>query len=203
MDEPPIIDEPEAEIRPAETEASAPPEYVYEPKPQDKEAWKKGSGCGNRIPLYGCIIGAGLLIAALMAGTSMMRKTVWLNMDRGRRAVVQALPADLPPAERARTTRNLEHFRAVLEASKDPFPVMGEFMKRVRAASVDQRLTAEEIEELNLYLEQVIEESGIPLMQLGEKIRNEELGIRNAALPPLGPESNRGVGGLEFLIPNS
>ena len=203
MDEPPIIDEPEAEIRPAKTEASAPPDYVYEPKPQDKEAWKKGSGCGNRIPLYGCIIGAGLLIAALMAGTSMMRKTVWLNMDRGRRAVVQALPADLPPAERARTTRNLEHFRAVLEASKDPFPVMGEFMKRVRAASVDQRLTAEEIEELNLYLEQVIEESGIPLVQLGEKIRNEELGIRNAALPPLGPESNRGVGGLEFLIPHS
>ena len=81
--------------------------------------------------------------------------------------------------------------------------MMGEFMKRVRAASVDQRLTAEEIEELNLYLEQVIEESGIPLVQLGEKIRNEELGIRNAALPPLGPESNRGVGGLEFLIPHS
>jgi len=114
-----------------------------------------------------------------------MRRTVWLNMDRGRRAVVQALPADLPPAERVRTTRNLEHFRAVLEASKDPFPVMGEFMKRVRAAFVDQRLTAEEIDELNLYLEEVIEESGIPLMQLGLglRIRNSEFGIRNDAHP--------------------
>ena len=187
MDEPQMIDEPDAELKP--TEAPAPPEYVYEPRGQDKEEWKKGSGCGNRIPLYGCLIGAGLLIASLMAGTSMMRKTVWLNMDRGRRAVVQALPADLPPFERARTTRNLEHFHSVLEASKDPYPVMGEFMKRVRAAFADQRLTAEEIEQLNLYREQLIEGSGIPLMQLGAEIRNEELGIRNAALPPIGLES--------------
>ena len=201
MDEPPIIDEPDSEPTPAE--APVPPEYIYEPRPQDKEAWKKGSGCGNRIPLYGCIIGAGLLIAALIAGSSMMRRTVWLNMDRGRRAVVQALPADLPSAERARTTRNLEHFHAVLEASKDPYPVMGEFMRRVRAAFVDQRLTTEEVEELNLYLERVIDGSGKPLMQLGGAIRNEELGIRNAVLPPLEPESSRGVGGLKFLIPNS
>jgi len=180
MDEPPIIDEQDSERMPAE--APAPPEYVYEPRPQDKEAWKKGSGCGNRIPLYGCIIGAGLLIAALMAGTSMMRKTVWLNMDRGRRAVVQALPADLPPAERARTTRNLDRFRAVLEASKDPYPVMGEFMKRVRDTFTDRRLTAEDIEELNLYLEQVVEESGIPVMQLGFRISNFEFRICSRAL---------------------
>jgi hypothetical protein len=171
MDEPPIIDEPDSEPTPAE--ASAPPDYVYEPKPQDKEDWKKGSGCGNRIPLYGCIIGAGLLIAALMAGTSMMRKTVWLNMDRGRRAVVQALPAELPPAERARTTRNLEHFHMVLKASKDPYPEMGEFMKMVRSALSDDRLEPDEIEELNLYLERVVEESGITVMQLG--FRNSKL----------------------------
>ena len=201
MDEPPIIDEPDAELTPAE--APAPPEYVYEPRGQDKEEWKKGSGCGNRIPLYGCIIGAGLLIAALMAGTSMMRKTVWLNMDRGRRAVVQALPADLPPAERARTAHNLERFHAVLEASKDPYPVMGEFMKRVRAAFVDQRLTAEEIEELNLYLEQVIEGSGIPLLQLGGVIRNEELGIRNFHPPSLKTVAFHQGGCATFLIPNS
>ena len=180
MDEPPIIDEPDSEPTPAE--APVPPEYIYEPRPQDKEAWKKGSGCGNRIPLYGSIIGAGLLIAALIAGSSMMRRTVWLNMDRGRRAVVQALPADLPSAERARTTRNLEHFHAVLEASKDPYPVMGEFMGRVRAAFVDQRLTTEEVEELNLYLEQVVEESGIPVMQLGFRISNFEFRICSRAL---------------------
>jgi hypothetical protein len=153
--------------------------------------------------LYGCIIAVALLIAALMTGTSMIRRTVWLNMERGRSAVVQALPADLPPAERVRTTRNLEHFRAVLEASKDPYPMMGEFMKMVRAILADGRLEPDEVEELNLYLERVVEESGIPVMQLGVEIRIEELGIRNAALPPLGPESNHGERGWEFLIPNS
>ena len=203
MDDSPIIDEPDAEPRPAEPDVQALPKLVYEPPAKGKEAWREGSGCGSRVVLYGCIIGVGLLITALMAGTSMTRRTVWLNMDRGRRAVVQALPADLPPAERVRTTRNLERFRAVLEASKDPFPVMGEFMKRVRDAFSDRRLEADEVEELNLFLEQVIEESGIPLMQLGAEIRNEELGIRNAALPPLALESNHGEGGWEFLIPNS
>jgi hypothetical protein len=186
MDEPPIIDEPVAGVTPAEADAPAPPELVYDPSAKGKESWRGGSGCGSRLPLYGCIVGVALLIAALMAGTSMMRRTVWLNMDRGRRAVVQALPVDLAPAERVRTTRNLEHFRAVLDASKDPFPVMGEFMKRVRDAFSDRRLDADEVETLNLYLERVIEGSGIPVMQLGFRISNFEFRICSRALGVLG-----------------
>jgi len=179
MDDSPIVDESVAD-------ASVSSELAYEPTAKAKESWREGSGCGARIPLYGCIIGAGLLVAALMAGTSMMRRTVWINMDRGRRAVVQALPADLPPAERVRTTRNLERFRAVLEARKDPYPIMGEFMKKVRAALADQRLEPDEVEALNLYLEQLIEESGIPLMQLGFRISNFEFRICFRALGALG-----------------
>ena len=170
MDDSPIIDDSDAEPKPVETEAPALPELVYEPSAKGKEPWRGGSGCGTRAPLYGCIVGLALLIAALMVGTSMMRRTVWLNMDRGHRAVVQALPSDLPPAERVRTTGNLEHFRAVLEASKDPYPMMGEFMTRVRAILKDGRLTIDEVGGLNVYLERVIEESGIPLMQLGFRI---------------------------------
>ena len=203
MDDSPIIDEPVAEVTPVDTDTPATPELGIEFPATGKESWREGSGCGSRVSLYGCIIAVALLIAALMAGTSMMRRTVWLNMDRGRRAVVQALPGDLPPPERVRTTRNLEHFRAVLEVSKDPYPMMGEFMKMVRSALSDDRLELDEIEELNLYLERVVDDSGIPLMQLGEEIRNEELGIRNAALPPLGPEPHQGKDGWEFLIPNS
>jgi hypothetical protein len=169
-------------VTPADADAPAPPELVFEPPAKGKESWRGGSGCGSRLPLYGCIVGVALLIAALMAGTSMMRRTVWLNMDRGRRAVVQALPVDLAPAERVRTTRNLEHFRAVLDASKDPFPVMGEFMKRVRDAFSDRRLDADEVETLNLYLERVIEGSGIPVMQLGFRISNFEFRICSRAL---------------------
>ena len=155
---------------PGDREAGAAPGLGYESPETGWESWREDAGGGRTLSLCGWSIGVAILIAALMAGTSMMRRTVWLNMDRGRRAVVQALPADLPPAERVRTTRNLERFRAVLEASKDPYPMMGEFMRRVRAVLDDGRLTVDEIGGLNVYLERVIEESGIPLMQLGFRI---------------------------------
>jgi len=140
----------------------------------------------------------------LMAGTSMTRKTVWVNLEKGMRAVMRSLPPDLPSEQRVRTTQNLDRFRVVLEATKDPYPVMGEFMKRARASLADQRLTAGEVEEFNLFLEKIIEESGIPLMQLGAGIRNEELGIRNAAHPsPVQNFTGGADGNSSFLIPHS
>jgi len=143
------------------------------PPRSGKEPWRSGGGCG-RLPAYGCAIGIVLLVAALFAGVSLLRKSVWMTMERGRQQVVQGLPFQLPPDERLRTTRNLEHFWAVLETSEDPYPLMGEFVKQVRGFFEDGRLTVEEIEELNLFLEGVIEEAGIPGMQLGFWISNFE-----------------------------
>lgn len=177
MDEPPIIgDDAVEELQgTAEVEKASqgeapvvPEEVVFEGLASGKEPWK-GSGCGNRLPLYGCLLGMVLLVVALLVGTSMMRRMVWVNMDRGRRAVVQSLPRNLPHAERQRTIRNLDRYRKVLEASDDPYAEMGEFMNRVRAILEDGRLTTEEVGGLNTYLERVNEESGIPLMQLGGK----------------------------------
>ena len=177
MDEPPIIDDPEAEEPQAPTEveeapktgAPAPPEVVFEGLATGKEPWRGGGGCSNRLPLYGCLIGLLIVIGVLFAGTSMMRRTVWINMDRGRRALIQQLPRDLPAAERQRTIENLRRFRTVLDATKDPYPEMGEFMNRVRAVLNDGRLSSDEIGGLNVYLERVIEGSGIPPMQLERK----------------------------------
>ncbi len=147
-------------------QAPLPTEVVFEGLATGKEPWK-GAGCSNRLPLYGCLFGLIILSGFLIAGTSMMRRTVWVNMERGRRVVVRSLPRNLPAAERQRTLQNLDRFRAVLEASKDPYPTMGEFMNRVRDILRDGRLTAEEVGGLNVFLERVIEESGIPPMQLG------------------------------------
>jgi hypothetical protein len=202
MDDPPIIDGPEAKEPQASAEVEKTPqpkapataEVVFEGLASGKEPWRGGMGCSNRLPLYGCLFGLVLLIGVLIAGTSMMRRTVWVNMERGRRVVVQSLPRNLPAAERQRTIKNLERFRAVLEAQKDPYPTMGEFMNRVRDILNDGRLTADEVGGLNVC---------IPLMQLGARMRNEELGMRNAALPPLRLASGQGEGGWEFLIPNS
>ncbi len=210
MDESPPNEKQVTEPTPPETDvpttdqpkAPAQPEVVFEGLASGKEPWRQGSGCGSRLTVYGCIVGVAMMIAVLMAGTAMTRKTVWVNMERGRRAVARALPPDLAPDQRVRTIQNLERFKAVLEASKDPYPTMGEFMKRVRAVLADQRLMADEIEELNIFLEKTIDDSGIPLMQLG--IMNSEFGIRNSH-PSTHRYSGNGVDGRhsEFRIPNS
>ena len=112
---------------------------------------------------------------------------MWVTLDQGRQAVVQSLPFDLPPAERRRIIKNLDRFRALLEASDDPYPIMGEFMTRVRAVLEDGRLTVDEVNGLNVYIERVIEESGIPPLQLGFRI--SDFGFRIAA--PLLPSNRR------------
>jgi hypothetical protein len=209
MNEPPMNDDLEAkepetpdEVQEKpQPQAPPPTEAVFEGLAIGKEPWK-GAGCSSRLPLYGCLIGLVILIGVLIAGTSMMRRTVWVNMERGRRVVVQSLPHNLPAAERQRTIKNLERFRAVLEASKDPYPAMGEFMNRVRDILDDGRLTADEVGGLNVYLERVIEESGIPPMQLGRGILNSEFGILNSRPPSLGLSAWEGDHS-EFRIPNS
>ena len=190
MDEPPIIDDPESEEpqAPAEVEEAPPPkappatEAAFEGLATGKEPWR-GSGCSSRLPLYGCLFGLVLLIGILFIGTSMMRRTVWVNLEKARRAVVQSLPRDLPAAERQRTINNLERLRATLEASKDPYPEMGEFVNRVREVLQDGRFTVEEVGGLNVFIERMIEEPGVPPKQVSGRIRNSEFGIRNAAHP--------------------
>jgi hypothetical protein len=232
MDERPIDGDPQAaaggpeRAAPATPRPASPTPELLLPPSTGKEAWRSGSGCGPRMRIYLLLVAAVILLALLFAGLSVLRRGVWVTLEQGRRTVVQNLPLELPPAERQRTAANLERFRRLLERLDDPYPVMGEFMRRVRAAMADSRLTVGEVEELNLFLERVIEESGIPPLQLG--IRNSEFGIRNAALPPLisdsaalrrelseisvhgpapglGRRSNDGgvAGNSEFRIPNS
>jgi hypothetical protein len=166
-----------------------------------KEAWRSGgSGCGPRARIYLMVVAVAGLVAILMVGLSVLRRGVWVTMDQGREAVVQMLPFELPPAERQRIMKNLDRFRALLEASDDPYPIMGEFMTRVRAVLKDSRLTVDEVGGLNVYIERVIEESGIPTLQLG--IRNSEFGIRNAVSDRSNPAAEAGPNS-KFIIHNS
>jgi hypothetical protein len=187
---------------PGAPKPAVPPE-VFLPPSSGKEAWRSGSGCGPRMRVYLFALATVILIAVLFAGLSVLRRGVWASLEQGRTAVVRGLPPDLPPGERERTTRNLERFRSLLDRVDDPYPLMGEFMRRLRAAFEDGRLEKHEVEELNLFLEGVIEEAGVPPMQLGRIIRNEELGMRNAALPRHRLASDSRGGGREFLIPDS
>jgi hypothetical protein len=206
MDDQPVkndleIEEPQA---PAEAEETPKPkpEIPIEGLATGKEPWRTGSGCGNRLPAYGCAVGVMMLIAVLIAGTSMMRKTVWLNFERSRSAVMNGLPRGISPAEANRTRTNLNRFRAVLERQDDPYDQMGEFVTRVRELFADGRITDEELEHFNLMLERWIEESGIPPMQLGFRISDFEFRISQP--PPHDAQIHGWLGGnSKFKIQNS
>ena len=197
--------EPEAPAEVAPVPAQPLPVEVSLPLPTTgKEAWRGGgSGCGPRARLYLMVVAGAGLVAILLVGLSVMRRGVWVTMDQGRQAVVQNLPYELSPSERQRIINNLDRFRALLEASDDPYPMMGDFMTRVRAVLKDNQLTVNEVGGLNLYIERVIEESGIPPLQLGWRIRNEELGIRNVGQRFCPDSYSREGWNSSFLIPHS
>jgi hypothetical protein len=101
----------------------------------------------------GCGIGLVLLIAALFAGSSLLRKTVWAGFVGTGNRLIANLPGDLPPGERMRLTRNLDRFTTQVKQQDDPYEAMGEFQKLARKAMEDRLITHEEVEEINVFLE--------------------------------------------------
>jgi hypothetical protein len=119
----------------------------------DKAAWKSGKGPG-RWTTIGCGLGIAVLIAALFAGSSLMRRTVWAGFAGTTQRLVRNLPGDLPPGDRMKLTRNLDAFAAQLKELDDPYPLMGQFRNLARRVLEDRRITREEAEELNLFLDE-------------------------------------------------
>jgi hypothetical protein len=113
--------------------------------------WKEGRTDFRRWRLYGCLAGTLVLIALLIVGTQMVRNTVWLTFAQSHRQLVAEL-ARLQPPDRVRTTQNLQRFTERLRAMDDPYPVIGEFQRRVREALADGRLTREEVEALDAFM---------------------------------------------------
>ena len=100
-----------------------------------------------------------MLISALFAGSSLLRKTVWAGFSGTGSRLVANLPGDLPPGERMRLTRNLDRFTAQVKTQEDPYEVMGEFQRLARKAMEDRVIGHDEVEELNVFLEQYLAES--------------------------------------------
>jgi hypothetical protein len=164
---------------PVEAEPNTPPESPSpspspspppDPAPEflaaaraEKAAWKSGKGPG-RWATIGCGLGIVVLIGALFAGSSVMRKTVWASYVGANRRLMANLPGDLPPSDRILLKTNLEHFAAYMKSLDDPFPVMGEFQGLVRGAFEDQQITRDEVDELNSFLESKVNDgpSAVP-----------------------------------------
>lgn len=110
-----------------------------------------GRGCSRWVVYFGAA-GVLILVVFLFATARFMERSLVSLALRARQRVLNRLPPDLPPAERARTERNLERLEARLTQA-DRGPLLGEFLAQVTTALEDQRLTAAEVEQINRVLD--------------------------------------------------
>jgi len=114
---------------------------------------KWGDGGTSRWATLGCGAGVLVLVALLAVGISITKRTAWLTFERSQKRLISAVELRNEPAERLRTRRNLDRFNTQLRISRDPYPLMGDFMKRVRAVLGDGSLDSAEVEAFNEFLE--------------------------------------------------
>jgi len=110
-------------------------------------------GRPGKWTMVGCSVGIVILVAALFAGSSLLRKTVWATYAGTSRQLMASLPGDLPPGERMRLQRNLDRFEAQVKRYRDDYSDLGAFQRLAREALEDRRLNRREVEEINAFLE--------------------------------------------------
>jgi len=114
--------------------------------------WQGGGGL-SRWATLGCGAGVVVLVALLAVGVGLTKRTASMAFERSQQRLMAAVEQRNQPPERLRTSRNVDRFRAQLRVARDPYPLMGEFMKRVQGVLEDGRLDADEVEEVNQFLE--------------------------------------------------
>jgi hypothetical protein len=114
----------------------------------------------GRWATFGCVAVLLVLVVLLMVGVNLTRRTAWISFARAQQRVLEELPRDLSSGERLRTERNLQRLRARSEGSADPLPVIGGFLGKVTEALEDGRLTADEVAELNRFVEEILDAGG-------------------------------------------
>jgi hypothetical protein len=115
-------------------------------------SWQGGGGL-SRWATLGCGAGVVVLVALLAVGIGLTKRTASMAFERSQQRLMAAVEQRNQPPERLRTSRNVERFKAQLRVARDPYPLMGEFMKRVQEVLDDGSLDADEVEEVNLFLE--------------------------------------------------
>jgi hypothetical protein len=115
-------------------------------------SWQSGGGL-SRWATLGCGAGVVVLVALLAVGIGLTKRTASMAFERSQQRLMAAVEQRNQPPERLRTSRNMDRFRAQLAVARDPYPLMGEFMKRVQESLDDGTLDADEVEEFNRFLE--------------------------------------------------
>lgn len=148
-EQPPSDDEVGQPERQTETEPEAPPVLTT---PTRDRSWQGGGGL-SRWATLGCGAGVVVLVALLAVGIGLTKRTASMAFERSQQRLMAAVERRNQPPERLRTSRNVERFKAQLRVARDPYPLMGGFMKRVQEVLDDGNLDADEVEAFNLFLE--------------------------------------------------
>ena len=152
---PPVEGEVETRPKPA-VDVSRLPSLPTHPRAQGMP----GTNIG-RWATFGCIAVMLVLVVLLVIGVNLTKRTVWMAYARAQQRIVENLPKELPPGERLRIERNLQQFRARLNMTAEPMPLIGQFLGEVTAAFEDDRLTMEEVEGFNRFIEDPLDSAGV------------------------------------------
>jgi hypothetical protein len=161
-EERPITEGPESEPRPEAPARPAVDVGMLPPLPARPRPDRVPGASIGRWATFGCVAVLLMLVVLLMVGVNLTRRTVWMSYARAQQRLVEELPRDLPSGERLRTERNLQRYRARLEASPDPLPAIGGLLAEAARVLDDDVLTADEVDGLNRFLEQALAADGEP-----------------------------------------
>lgn len=149
----PRTEEPAAEAKPEPSpEPAELPADFAAARARQASRWDSGGRLGKWTTI-GCGLGIVILIGALFAGSSLLRRTVWAGFAGTSQRLVAGVPGNLPPGERMRLQRNLDRFEVQIKQQSDDYADLGEFQKLARAALEDRSLTVEEVDGINDFLE--------------------------------------------------
>ena len=134
-------------------------------------------GCSKWM-VYAGAAGVMAMMLFLVASTRVVERGLDGLARRACTRLLQRLPLDLAPAERARTERNLRLLSSQLRRGEVEGRVVGEFLSRASEALEDGRLTTAEVGTINRLLDglqSAVESTPVPSRTPGP-----------AATPPAG-----------------
>jgi hypothetical protein len=141
--------------QPEEPQPEPRPEQQPEIKLPPMTPAKATPGCSSRWLTIGCLAVLALMVVALIAGVFSFDTGFLVLVKRAQQQIWSNLPANLDQEQRTRTLDNLKRIGQKLKDEEDSY-LIGEFLGQAGTALEDRSLTIEEVEQLNLYMESVI-----------------------------------------------
>ena len=132
-----------------EERIASPPSSI--PALRSSPAWRPARS--GKWKAAGC--GCGMLLVLLL-GLSMyfsLRDTVWAGYEDSLSGLDASILTTVPAAEVERLHRNLRDFDLMVRKEKDPYPLIGAFVRKGRKVLEDGAVDAEETAGLNSFLE--------------------------------------------------